>query len=265
MKKNSFWKNKYTVLLCILLLLLVADVWMHKGMARYLFPLSMPAQTGFNKLQPLPTNLIVGGTQWKKAVNSIEVMNALPANTAGLEIDVYFDNTRNNFLVYHDSSAASNTTLLQLLELYKKKNLSASLWLDFKNLSDNNQHRALTHLMQLRNQYNLQQKIIVESTHPQWLQIFNNANFFTSYYVPYFNPYKEDDARLVKHIDSIVNTLRQYNVGALSGYYFQLPALKKYFPSYPQLTWVAKQEISVVSMLFHEKITSDPSVKVVLQ
>lgn len=264
MRKHSFFKNKYTLLALILLLLLAVDVVSHKGMTRVLLPDGFPADLKSTTFTPLRQPLSQTGMYWKKAVNSREAMEALPADVAGLEMDVYFDTARNIFKVYHDSAALSEQSLEGLLEIYQKRNLSGSIWLDFKNLSSMNEKLSLNYLVQLREKFALQQKIIVESTHPQYLQSFNIKDFFTSYYTPYFNPYQIDTTEFKLYVDSISATVSKHNVSALSGYYFQLPALKKYFPSYPLLSWSDRDRFSMVSFLFHNKLKSDANLKVLL-
>ncbi len=264
MRKYSFLKNKYTLLLAILLLLLVVDVVLHKGMTRVLLPANFPDNIEVENLKPVNKTLSVTGKNWKKAVNSKEAMLALQTSTAGFEMDVYFDTAKNQFLVYHDSTKLSTQTLQGLLEIYQQRGVTSSIWLDFKNLSVTNEQQALQHLLQLRQRFALQQKIIVESTNPEWLQSFSKNDFFTSYYTLFFNPYGMQQIELRIYVDSIAANLRRYNVSGLSGYYFQLPALKKYFPSYPLLSWSDKPSFSLISYLFHQKLTQDSSVKVLL-
>ncbi len=264
MRKYRFFTNKYTLLALILLLWLAVDVVSHKGMTRVLLPGGFPADLQSTTLTPLRQTLLQTGMYWKKAVNSREAMEALPAALAGLEMDVYFDTARNIFKVYHDSAVLSEQSLEGLLEIYQKRNLSGSIWLDFKNLSSANEGPSLNYLVQLREKFALQQKIIVESTNPQYLQSFNDNAFFTSYYTPYFNPYSLTATDLKMFVDSIGATLSKYNVAALSGYYFQIPALKKYFPSYPLLSWSDRDRFSLVSFLFHNKLKRDANLKVLL-
>ena len=264
MRKYSFFTNKYTLLVLILLLLLAVDVVSHKGMTRVLLPGGFPADLQTSSLTPLKQPLLQTGLYWKKAVNTREAMETLPADVAGLEMDVYFDTARNIFKVYHDSAVMSGQSLEGLLEIYKKRKLLGSIWLDFKNLSSTNEEPSVNYLVQLREKFSLQRKIIVESTHPQYLQPFNAKDFFTSYYTPYFNPYQITSTDFKMYLDSIGVTLTKYNVAALSGYYFQIPALKKYFPSYPLLSWSDRDRFSLVSFLFHNKLKSDSNLKVLL-
>ena len=264
MKKYSVLQNKYTLPIIILLLLLSTDIFLNQGMTRFLLPENFPDRIVPQIINPVKATLVAQGIHWKKAVNSKEAMAALPATVAGFEVDVYFDTTINVFYVYHDSTQLSTQRLDGLLGIYKQNKLTASVWLDFKNLSAANEQPSLLYLLKLREQFSLHNKIIVESTAPQYLQSFNQSNLFTSYYTPFFNPYTIGEEVLKIYADSISSTLKKYNVAALSGYYFQVPALKKYFPSYPLLSWSAPKRFSLISFLFQIKLERAYSPKVLL-
>lgn len=90
------------------------------------------------------------------------------------------------------------------------------------------------------------------------LRTFCDSGFFTSYYIPYFNPYLLSETELVDQIDSISYQMKLYPASALSGYYFQYPVLKKFFPGFPVLTWTYNSNISLVTNMFnlHLKMTT---------
>jgi hypothetical protein len=264
MRKTGFLTNKYTLSVLILICLLLVDVILHKGMSRVIMP-----GTFTDKVMPviLPvceSPLLKKDKHWIKAVDNIELMKKLPVNTAGIECDVYFDIQKNHFEVYHDSSKRSTLNLDSLLSFYASQKLGANLWFDFKNLDEANSLPSLTEIKRLQNKYNLSNKLIIESSSPQYLQSFCNSGFYTSYYVPFFNPYNADENDLIHFADSVRNNLIKYPVSALSGYYFQYPVLKKFFPNYPILTWIDHASLSVVSYFFKRQLENDESIKVIL-
>lgn len=264
MKKNSFLLNKYTVTVFILLAYFAVDVLLHKGMARVLFGSSFTDQRKPAAYSRCEQPLLLGGKQWTKAVNTVERIKILPADAAGFEMDVYFDTLKNCLLLYHDSTEYSTLRIEAVLNEYKVKKMAASIWLDFKNLSAANQRQSLSYIASLRNIYQLKDRVIVESSYPQYLQSFCDSGFFTSYYTPFFNPYQESESALIQHIDTIAANLQRYPVSALSGYYFQYPLLKKYFPAYPILTWAEQSRGSVLSCYFNKQINADERLKVIL-
>ena len=264
MKKKSFLRNKYTLSVFIILACLAADVVIHRGMSRVMLPDFFSEKRSPQQFFMCNSSLEFAHKKWKKGVNSIQQMEELPSDAAGFELDVYYDSTKNTMLVYHDSSRYSTLTLTELLKIYDTRKLTASVWLDFKNLTSFNEIKSLEYISHLSQLYHLQNKIIVESAFPQYLQSFCARGFFTSYYIPYFNPYSISGQQLSYQLDSISRILNTYTVSALSGYYFQYPVMKKYFPRYPILTWSVNDAASVVTNTFNRKLLKDPHVKIVL-
>ncbi len=208
--------------------------------------------------------LTINSKAWAKAIDSVIAIKNMDTKTGGFEVDVYFDNTINSFYVYHDSAGMSTIKIEEILDVYKTRNLSASIWFDFKNLNSANYDKALHAFVAIRGKYNLENKMIIESTNIKYLPVFCENGFYTSYYTPYFNPYLLKENDLNKIIDSISNNLKIYPVSALSGYYFQYPFLKKYFPNYPVLTWAAKSNFSIVSYIFNQSLQKDRHLKIIL-
>lgn len=261
---KKFLLNKYTISCIILLLLLAVDVVLHKGMSRVMMPASFTQQRSAKSFAICQQPLISTDKKWVKAVNTEAELLALDSNTAGIEVDVYFDTIANTLFVYHDSSVISTTAIESMLNLWASKKMKGSIWLDFKNLSFNNKRAALEYITSIRERFGLANKLIVESSDPASLDVFCRQGFFTSYYVPFFNPYSLSEQDLQRTIDEIALQLNQYKVSALSGYYFQYPFLKKYFPEFPLLTWTDYSRVSMVSNIFSASLLNDDQVKVVL-
>ena len=264
MKRSSFYTNKYFIAFLILVLVLLVDVFLHKGMSRVILPENFTDKREALSPEYCAQNLIIKNKDWVKAVNSKQLMQQLDSSVGGLEMDVYFDKSKNNFFVYHDSSNISTESLQQQLEIYKSKKLIASVWLDFKNLSDSNEIPALQKLVEFRTTYQLQNKMIVESPHIKNLNSYCDKGFYTSFYVPYFNPYLMEEDAIIKEIDSIGLLLKSNKVSALSGYYFQIPMLKKFFPSASLLTWAENSSFSFVAPVFNHQLMADDQIKIVL-
>lgn len=227
---------------------------MHKGMVRVMIPdtfLNIPpsSQKVFPEISILNTN-----KEWMKAINTPERMNNVPANTSGIEMDIYFDSSTNSFSVHHDADAKVRYPFEDLLALYQKKNLKASIWMDFKNLSPQNQQIALKILLLLREKYHLQNKILVESSFPELLNPFADQKFYTSYYTPGFNPYLMSKDSLKSIARRIQYHLSKSKVQALSGYYFQFPFLHQRFPNYPLLIWGSNDKFSLVNLIYRNFI-----------
>ncbi len=264
MKKKGILTNKYTLAVLFVLALLISDVMLHKGMTRLMLPGARISDTKVAALAPCGRHLLIDQKKWRQAVNTIEKVNQLDKRIAGFEMDVYFDTAKKCLEVYHDSSAYSSLNITSILRIYRSRELTASIWLDFKNLSSVNAAPALQYISGLRDTYALADKLIIESSAAEFLKAFCDSGFFTSYYVPFFNPYLLTERELSGQLNKIKNTLIKYPPSAISGYYFQYPVLKNYFPNYPILTWSSRPGASLVANLFSQQLQKDKAVKIVL-
>jgi hypothetical protein len=264
MKNFGFMRNKYSVSAIILILCLIADIVLHKGMSRVILPKHFTDKIKPYDIPVCNQELISTDKTWVQAMNKIESLDDLPLATAGLEIDVYFNSERNYFEVFHDSSARSILNADSLLEAISLKKINPSVWFDFKNLTANNLDSSLREMDRLRTKYSLFKKMIVESSNAKYLRPFCKNGFFTSYYVPFFNPYQLNEDELVQLIRTIHDDLVQYPTSAISGYYFQYPVLKKFFPTFPILTWSDKSHTSLINYYFNRQLKNDSAIKIVL-
>lgn len=257
-------QNKYKLMALIIGLYLLVDVLQHKGQTRILFPKAFPAYKMDSPVQATNHVFINKDKDWKKAVNTREQLNDLDEAIAGFEVDVYFDTAGLFFDVYHDAGKSTGLRLEELLAIYKQRKLDAGIWLDIKNLDEKNVTAVLTSLIQLRKIYGLQNKLIVESPRVELLTDFTDSLFFTSFYIPMFNPYRLNDEETKKMVAQIAGALHTSRVNALSGYYFQFSFLQHYFPKYPMLTWADKDPFSLVNLVFRKKIEADRNIFIIL-
>ncbi|MBL7702919.1 MAG: hypothetical protein JNM14_11765 [Ferruginibacter sp.] len=258
-------QNKYKLMAFIVVLYLLVDVMQHKGQARVLLSKKFP-ELNTKGLKPTGKNQLHNKNKnWKKGINTVEKLDDLNAETPGFECDVYFDTATKVFYVHHDAGKNSGPDLNLLLEQYQQKKLKAGIWLDIKNLDTHNWEPVLNTLLQLQKKFRLQNKIIVESGRADLLSAFTDSGFFSSWYVPFFNPYKMNDTENSQRADSISSVISKTRVDALSGYYFQTSFLHYYFPRYPVLTWGDKSEFSIVNLLFQRKTAADSSIFIVLK
>jgi hypothetical protein len=259
-----FRPSKLKIFFLIVSAILLCDVVLHKGQVRYMLPKTFPSsQAGLPK--PLFSTFSFGNKNWAKAVNDIATLDAVPSSCGGIELDVYFEKNKNNFDVHHDPVPGNYIDLGSMLHHCQQKGMATNIWLDCKNLDTSNLGATLEKLVQLKEQFHLQNRIIVESSFAECLPPFANAGFFTSYYLPFFNPYLRHDSLNLQMADSIKKLLIKYPVHALSGYYYQSGFTKNYFPSFPVLTWADKKTISLAGYFFNRKLQADQAIKAVLR
>lgn len=91
------------------------------------------------------------------------------AGAKGIEMDVFYDDSLQNFVVSHEFPyLKADGKLLLLREVFENIKDSTQYWLDFKNLSYNNQKNADKVLTELVNSHQLANKVFIES-HKGWL------------------------------------------------------------------------------------------------
>ena len=264
MIKTSFFTNKYALSVILLVCCLLADIILHRGMSRVIIPATFTEKRKPQNFKNCNAPLIHHTKRWLKSVGNIAEMQQLPKETDGFQLNVYFNADGNILKIHNDSLSVAALTADTLLNIYKQRNLTASLWFNLKNLNEKNSAAIFFLMLHLRQQYNLFNKIIIVSDAPQYLNNYCDSGFFTGYNVPNFNPYKMPEDTLVKYIDIMAFNLKKFPVSAVAGSYFQYPVLKKYFPNFPILTWTDKTTLSLVSSVFNTRLENDPQVKIVL-
>lgn len=258
-------RNKYKLIGAIIVVLLAADCWLHKGLVRVMLPKKFPSFENFTPPQKHTGNTLINtGKNWIKAVNTVERIRNISADASGIEMDIYYDTVKHIFDVHHDADNSTGLNMETLLEEYQKRQLKASIWMDFKNLNETTAGPALEKLLQLRTRYGLVNKLLVESGRPDLLQQFSDNGFYTCYYTPFCNPYEVSDDSLRHLANNIAAAIKNSSVNALSGYYFQYTYLQHYFPGYDILLWAPNDRYSLVNWLFKKRINSAKQVFIAL-
>ena len=207
-------QNKYKLMAFIIGLYLLVDVLQHKGQTRVLFPKEF-TQAKQSALLPQSKSFLTNKDKsWKKGVNTHESMNGLNPDDAGFECDVYFDTAAKSFDVHHDPNKSTGYSLDNLLALYHQRKLQASIWLDIKNLDDSNAALVLPALIEIRNKYKLQNKMLVESGRADLLTAFSDSAFYTAYYAPFFNPYNINKDEMNLWADSMASVISKSKINA---------------------------------------------------
>lgn len=256
--------GKYKWSFYLLLAYLLIDAYVHKGMLRVLLP-SPFHHAGAAPERPRCTSpLLHKGGKWKKGVNAPHAIPEAIQEYNGVELDVYFDTAKADYLLFHDSSESQRLPIETMIRRLLDSQFSGSLWLDVKNLGAENEQASLRRLVDLVREYGLHSRVVVESGRPEFLQSFCREGFFTSYYVPFFNPYFLKPEERTAFAQLIATQCKAYPVSALSGYYFQYPFLKESFPDMPLLTWVDDPYWSLINYFFQRKLRHDPSLQVII-
>lgn len=100
------------------------------------------------------------------------------------EIDVIFEHNRNNIFQVGHNEGDMGVDFEQFLSKIDTTKISR-IWLDFKNLNQDNYKDALQRLNSLDKKFKLKNKLIIESdTTSDLFKYFSKDNWHTSYYLP---------------------------------------------------------------------------------
>jgi len=195
-----------------------------------------------------------------------------------LEIDLHFHTDQNNtsyFQIGHDKKDLNKLTFESYLKILKHKNIK-KIWLDIKNVTNENIDQILKHLIYLDTIYHIKSSIIFESSlrSPQ-LKKISDSGFHTSYYL-FNNPIEHmlsesRDEALRKEAKKIKLQLEEQNMKAISFNSMLYPFIKKYLE--PLLskeivyhTWKSGKlkNYNVIKKIKTEKYFQDKRVKTIL-
>ncbi len=203
---------------------------------------------------------------WAHRVNSIEKLKHTQEKYEGIELDLVFDTITNTFDVNHPPSKSINLNLDEFLEELSKDEIKG-IWLDFKNLNTQNTEVSFIRLEYLVKKHNIvPQKIIVESQHPEFLQMFNHSGFNTSYYLPSaLNKLSEQKLKI--KLTEIKNKICHYPTTAISTNINDYSIIKQHFPLKVKYLWsIDKIYTTRVFKNYFQtrKALHDPNVEVLL-
>jgi hypothetical protein len=166
--------KKHKFISSILLLIFLAACY-------FLYPQTKLIYTSYI-VSKLPTE--IHDKIWVHRVNSIGKAKQAEKIFTGLELDVTFQEESNTFDVNHPPAISQNLSLQQYLSSINAHSLS--FWLDLKNFRGTYNEKALDRLITITDTLQIQRnRIIIESTYAHILEIYSDAGFKTSYYLPH--------------------------------------------------------------------------------
>jgi heptose-I-phosphate ethanolaminephosphotransferase len=234
----------------------------------------------FNKKQNLKIILSenLDGRMVPHEINTMDRLNEIIKNgIRSYEIDVHF-NTKDNvsyFEIGHDNEDLHGATLESYLKQTKQLKIK-KIWMDVKNMSDENIDKALEHLKKLDAQYHIKNIIIFETpVKSEKLKKISDAGFHTSLYItnsPIDKMLKENDKELMKkEAKNIANQISIRHSKAISFNSMLYPFVKTYLePIVPKNivyhTWksVKLQDRNAIKDVKNTKYFKDTRVKTIL-
>lgn len=124
---------------------------------------------------------------WLHRVNSPGKQLELADKYRGIEFDIIFYEAEQAFENSHDKKDLEKYNLEKQLALYRQLGQERGIWLDFKNLTQENKREARLVLSGLLAKYGVKKELVwVESGNYAALAEFKRHGFRTSYYFPYY-------------------------------------------------------------------------------
>ncbi len=195
-------------------------------------------------------------------VNTIEKLHMVKKMYNGAELDVVYMENKKYLDVHHPPEKPSGISL----ESYLKElgaNTHFFLWLDLKNLNTKNADFVLHRISNLIEKQQLdKENFLIESKQCKALEIFTNSGFTTSYYLPN-KLYQYNTEPLQEQLNAIKDSLKRYNLSAISTNFQDYKLIQQYFPTQPKYLWYLGVP-SILKILQIRKATKDSTVKIIL-
>jgi glycerophosphoryl diester phosphodiesterase len=190
--------------------------------------------------------------------NSIPAFNAaIELGAGGIEMDLFWDDDLNTFVVSHDKPYIKPydqlLTLPQVLD--SLSDVKINYWLDLKNLEKGNVKQVIDSLNELLDQYNCRQRVFVESEHGWLLRRIEKANIRTIYWVQFGRTWPRQ--MLKRTYVNLILLFSDFDGITTANFLFD-ETFRRHFNNYPVFVWHVEGEDAVRELLY------SPGVNVIL-
>lgn len=171
---------------------------------------------------------------WLHRANTIEKFKYFEEEYDNFEVDVIFRND-NRLEVTHDHDDHSG---LYLEEYFKEiQNKKTNLWIDLKNINDENKSQVCKKLDEICSDYSIDKKrLIIETRDWQALSYLTDNEFYTSWYLDFDSG--EIDAEDSERLSSLIKEVSSNN---------SVKAISFYGGNYPYINDLALENIDLLS------------------
>ncbi|MBL4703757.1 MAG: phosphoethanolamine transferase [Flavobacteriales bacterium] len=167
-------------------------------------------------------------------VNGIERLQEVKDEFDGFEIDLMYQPSTKSFDVNHPPAKSIGLPLDELIGSLENPD-HYYYWLDMKNLDTLSAITAATQLNSIGKEYNITNRIVVESPNLEALRPFSTQGFYTSFYLPFLQDLT--DSKLHQTVDSLSMLMQHFQPSCVSQKFGAYPLLSAYFPKCDKLTW----------------------------
>lgn len=187
----------------------------------------------------------------------------------GVEFDIIFYKDKMAFENSHDKDNLSKYNLEEQFKIYRYLNYNEGIWLDFKNLNEDNKYEAKEVLDLLLKKYGISKDIVwLESSNWKSLDIFKQDGYRTSYYFPYykFENMTEKEIRDIKRKTVMIANSGNVDAVSFAGkHYYDFVSNLDLPDNIVLLTWFDDSRwYNVLLNSKQKKIVRDERVKVIL-
>lgn len=199
---------------------------------------------------------------WLHRTNSLQKLEELSFKYPGIEIDISYDENKLIFDVGHE---LENSINLSLEKMFEKLDKDKKVWLDLKNLTEENSLIVLEKLEKLIMNYSLKKSnFIIESPDYKSLKKFKEKGFYTSYYDK-FIPKNKTKEELKNWKENLIKIENGDYVCAFSFPNDLYPYYKEFNLKLDLLTWTSTKEWQLLyGKDKYRKILKDDQVKIIL-
>lgn len=200
---------------------------------------------------------------WTHRVNSLQKQEAALLFHKGIEVDLDYIEESDFLDINHLPAPSINLSFEEYINNIPVQRNFPYLWLDIKELDTLNNKRIFDKIFPVLNskQYPLE-KVLVESMQPEALQIFEEAGFKTTFYLPWnLNDLTEKELSI--QMNSLKKIEKDFPHTAFSTNTKQYELIKKYFPEKDLYLW-AEGHRPIKDYFLFRKILKDDKVIAVL-
>lgn len=201
---------------------------------------------------------------WLHRCNSIEKLQEKHKRYPNIEVDVVFREDQ-KFDVTHDIDTSFGLNLASYFSFFEKER--GKMWLDIKNLNQDNVDSMLTAMNGLTEQYRIcKERLIIESSCWEALNTLTRDGYYTSFYIPYDDPSGLDNEEQEDFMEELQEIADKQAVSALSfpgEWYVTLK--EKLDRPIDLLTWQHRStQLELLLSTLGKKMLFDPQLKVIL-
>ena len=200
---------------------------------------------------------------WAHRVNTFEEVEKKHHLFEGMEVDLIYSKSINEFYIAHDEIDTINGIMLdEWIERIPNPEKNW-YWLDLKNLDKENAVEIAQLLVSKLNKYGILHKVICENRNVKALALLKSAGLAVSYWVSSDVTFRKIFGNAIwKKI--VKKKIAYLKPDALSSFYWMHPLLNTAFPNENILYWHTSDDEIPASVDFTRELCNISNVKVVL-